>query len=80
MAAFFREGEIMISETEIKQKYKSYCSGIINEPISYEQYKQYLIKQFEPKHCPKCNRIMIRLHNQFICHNEYCGHREDICK
>ena len=77
----------MINETEIKQRYKSYCSGIINEPIdsdyepiSYEQYKLYIMKQPEPKHCPKCNRIMIRLHNQFICHNEHCGHKEDICK
>lgn len=31
----------------------------------------------EPIRCPKCNRILIQLHRQYICYNEYCGYRID---
>jgi len=74
-------------ETEIQQRYKSYCREIIDnpidsdyEPISYEEYKAYIIKKSEPVKCPKCNRTLIQLHRQYICYNEYCSYRIDKCK
>lgn len=47
MATLFREGGIMISETEIKQRYKSYCSGIINEPIDSDKKNSDFILRYD---------------------------------
>jgi len=37
-------------------------------------------KDYEAIRCPKCNRKMIQLYKQYICYNENCGYRIDICK